>query len=272
MDDNSVFFESEEAIGYSHDTEISEQKRSQSSLYLKLTVNNTDFDFVEWMKEFNAFAKKYDRFLYSAITSAILREKSEDKISFVMGNVKTIVDKIKKDSNKKDYQISDEALKESIVTVSQDKYKMLIKLYDHCNLANTQRSVYNQTKQDISHLTDDAIKQKVGEYEKDITTQLISLVSIFTALSFVIFGGISVLDNLLQNVRVLPVIKTLLVGDLWLICMANLFILFTKFICIMTTRPFDWIKIVIILNAILILALIIILVSGKCVYGTIFFV
>lgn len=272
MDDNSAFFESEEAIGYSHDTELSEQKKAQFSLYLKLTVSSSDFDFIEWMKEFNSFAKKYDRFLYSAISSAILREKSEDKITFVMGNVKTIVDRIKKDLNKKDYQITDEALKESIVTVSQAKYKLLIKLYDHCNLANTQRSVYNQTKQDISHLTDDAIKQKVGEYEKDITTQLISLVSIFTALSFVIFGGISVLDNLLQNVRVLPVIKTLLVGDLWLICMANLFILFTKFICIMTKRTFNWVKIVVILNAILILALAIILISGKCTYGTIFFI
>ncbi len=272
MDDNSAFFESEKAIGFSQDTELSEQKEAQFSLYKNLTVNNSDFDFVEWMKEFNTFSKKYDRFLYSAISSAILREKSEDKITFVMGNVKTIVDRIKKDSNKKDYQISDEALKESIVTISQAKYKLLIKLYDHCNLANTQRAVYNQTKQDIGHLTDDTIKQKVGEYEKDITTQLISLVSIFTALSFVIFGGISVLDNLLQNVRVLDVIKTLLVGDLWLICMSNLFILFTKFICIMTKRIFNWIRFVIIINGILLLALIAILISGKCTYGTVFFV
>ena len=274
MDDNSAFFESEEAIGYSHDTELSEQKKAQFSLYKKLTVNNADFDFIEWMKEFNSFSQKYDRFLYSQISSAILREKSEDKISFVMGNIKTIVEKIQKDLYQNiDYPISDKELQKPIITVSQSNYKLLIKLYDHCNLANTQRSVYNQTKQDISHLTDDTIKQKVGEYEKDITTQLISLVSIFTALSFVIFGGISVLDNLLQNIRELVIIKTILIADLWLICMSNLFILFTKFICFLTGKgkDFKWKTILFIFNVILLAILAIILICGYKIYGKPFF-
>ena len=272
MDDNSAFFESEEAIGFSHDTELSEQKKAQQSLYKKLATTNTNFDFRSWMKDFDIFAQKYDRFLYSQISSAILKESSEDTVTFVMSNVKTIVEKIQIDSSKEnDYPISDKELDKAVATISQCKYKLLIKLYDHCNLANTQRAVYNQTKQDISNLTDETIKQKVGEYEKDITTQLISLVSIFTALSFVVFGGISVLDNLLQNVKILPIMKILLIGDLWLICMSNIFLLFTKFICLMIKRNFDWKWQPLILNAILLVILAIILISGKIIYGTIFF-
>lgn len=274
MDDNFIFFESEEAIGYSHDTELSEQKKAQLSLYKKLTVDNTNFDFIEWMKEFNDFFLKYDRFLYSHISSVILREKSEDKISFLMGNIKTIVERIQKDLYKNyDYAISDKDLQQQIITVSQSNYKLLIKLYDHCNLANTQRTVYNQTKQDISNLTDDTIKQKVGEYEKDITTQLISLVSIFTALSFVIFGGISVLDNLLQNIRELVIIKTILISDLWLICMSNLFILFTRLICFLTDKgkDFMWKTILIIFNLIFLVILGIVLFCGYKIYGQSFF-
>lgn len=272
MDDNFIFFESEKAIGYSYDTELSKQKKAQHVLYKNLTVNN--FDFAGWMKAFNLFALKYDRFLYSQISSAILRETSEDKISFLMGNIKTIVERIKKDSTKEDdYPISEKDLQKQIVTVSQSKYKLLIKLYDHCNLANTQRTVYNQTKQDISHLTDNTIKQKVAEYEKDITTQLISLVSIFTALSFVIFGGISVLDNLLQNIRTLLIIKTILIADLWLICMSNLFILFTRLICFLTGKgkEFNWKPILFAFNISLLIVLGIVLFCGYIIYGKPFF-
>ena len=272
MDDNSAFFESEEAIGFSHDTELYEQKKAQNSLYKKLAAPNTDFDFRSWMKEFDTFSQKYDRFLYSQISSEILRETSEDTVTFVMSNVKTIIEKIQRDShNEKDYSISYDELNKPVATISQCKYKLLIKLYDHCNLANTQRAVYNRTKQDIGNLTDETIKQKVGEYEKDITTQLISLVSIFTALSFVIFGGISVLDNLLQNVKNLPFMKILLIGDLWFICMSNIFLLFTKFICIMIKRNFDWKWRPLILNVILLVIIAIILISGKSIYGTYFF-
>lgn len=270
MADNSAFFESEEAIGYSQDTELSEQKKAQLSLYYKLTANNSDFDFSSWMKEFNTFSQKYDRFLYSVITSAILREKSENKITFVMGNIKTIVERIQRNSSTEDdYPILDSELENSIVTISQNKYKLLIKLYDHCNLANTQRAVYNQTRQDISRLNDDSIKQKVGEYEKDITTQLISLVSIFTALAFVIFGSISVLDNLLQNIKDLVIIKTILIADLWLICMSTIFILFTRFICFLTGKgkDFRWKTLLILFDGILMVILAIILYIGYKIYG-----
>lgn len=106
MDDNSAFFESEEAIGFSHDTELYEQKKAQNSLYKKLAAPNTDFDFRSWMKEFDTFSQKYDRFLYSQISSEILRETSEDTVTFVMSNVKTIIEKIQRDShNEKDYSI-----------------------------------------------------------------------------------------------------------------------------------------------------------------------
>ena len=109
--------------------------------------------------------------------------------------------------------------------------------------------------------------------EKDITTQLISLVSIFTALAFVMFGSISVLDNLLKNIEAQPVIKTLLVGDLWLICMINIFMLFAKFICFLVgkDKDFNWKWSLIIFNLILLAFLALILFFGKGFYGTFFF-
>lgn len=241
---NKAFF-NEDAIRFSQDTKLSEQKKRQLELYEKLASGN--FDFQDWNTAFNSFLKKYDRFLYSVITSAILREQNEDKINFVMGNIQTVLDKTGQND------------------LSTDKYRMLVKLYDHCNLANTQKAVYNQTKQDINQLTDNTIRQKVREYEKEITTQLISLVSIFTALSFVIFGGISVLDNLLQNIKILAPLKTLLVADVWLMCMSTVFILFTKFIFSLTNKGngFRWKTMLAIFNIIFIVIFVIILLVIK---------
>lgn len=48
---------------------------------------------------------------------------------------------------------------------------------------------------------------------KEMNGQLISLVSIFTALSFLIFGGISSLDNIFVGAKDIPVTKLMIVGS-----------------------------------------------------------
>ncbi len=255
----------------------------QNNLYQKLLDKN--FSFKTWIFEFSDFASKYDKFLYSVISSSVINDLSDDEVLQLLSNISLITEKVLEDKSiKRNRKTKEEDFVLESVRLSTEKYKMIYKLYDHCNLAIIQRTAYKESSASIRASVDESfndkyakeydehIKPKIDSFEKDITTQLITLVSIFTALSFVIFGGISVLDNLLQNVRALPVIKTLLIGDLWFICMANLFILFTKFICIIIKKPFKWILIVIILNLILISVLIGILHFGKCTYGTVFFI
>ena len=104
-------------------------------------------------------------------------------------------------SIKQDTQILKSDLKNKKVNISSKGYKLLYKLYDRCNLAIIQRNAYKETKESIqrnvndffeekySEESDRNIKPKMDSLEKDITTQLISLVSIFTALAFVMFGS-----------------------------------------------------------------------------------
>lgn len=122
------------------------------------------------------------------------------------------------------------------LTLSDEERKLLHKLFDHCNLAVVQRNVYNQTKKEIQNITEESFSEKFKSYEKEITAQLISLISIFTALSFVVFGGISILDSLLENTKQLPVVKLFIVGNVWFLCMYNIFALFLKFICKMVNK------------------------------------
>lgn len=243
-------------------------------MFSLIVISPENFDINDWIKDFSKFSKIYKKLLYSKISGKIISCEDNTVIENLTNNLLKIIELIKPKEK-------GEKKKGSLILVDKDCYTLFLKFYDHCNLAITQRAVYlktgnefkeiaSATKSDVTRALDAATK-KINKVEKNISTQLISLVSIFTALSFVIFGGISVFDNLLQNVRTLPVIKILLVSNLWFICMSNLFILFTKFICIMIGKPFKWINVVKILNAILLGVLAIIIFSGKCIYGLVFF-
>lgn len=283
---NDSLLNAQKGSGVARNEAFHKQEELQESIFSLILSSPEDFDIKDWMKEFSDFSKKYKKLLYSKISSKIISCENNIAIENLTNNIGAVIEAIKPKEQSKNTE-------GSFILVDKDCYTLFLKFYDHCNLAMTQRAVYlktenefkeiaSETKDDVKKSLEEATteinkhvkasEQKINEAEKNITTQLITLVSIFTALSFVIFGGISVLDNLLQNVRALPVIKTLLIGDLWFICMANLFIIFTKLICVMTDRNFKIKWYIIILNALLIIFLIAILVSGKCAYGTIFFV
>jgi len=214
---------------YCQDEDLWKQKKVQEEL-IKMLLKE-DFDFTRWIERFKKF--KYTRFLYSEISSYIINEENDIKVGTLVTNLNTITGKIKKEDSTKNEKQS------RYTSLPKEKYEMLYKLYDHCNLACTQRGAYKNTKRTIENEVNSLVDKKMSEYEKSITTQLISLVSIFTALSFVIFGGINILDNLMQNIRIIPLLKTLFVSDLWLICMSNLFILFIKLICKLTSKEIN---------------------------------
>ncbi|MFW5670184.1 MAG: hypothetical protein ACOCM4_13265 [Acetivibrio ethanolgignens] len=51
------------------------------------------------------------------------------------------------------------------------------------------------------------------------------MVGIFTALAFLIFGGISSLDSIFSNAE-LPVLKIIIIGSVWGLCIINLVFVF----------------------------------------------
>lgn len=283
---NDTFLNAQKGSGVARNEAFHKQEELQEHLFSLILTSPEDFDKNQWINEFANFSKKHKKLLYSKISSRIISCEDNNLIENLTNNISDIIESIK--SKEKEVKTKD-----SFISVEKDCYTLFLKFYDHCNLAMTQRAVYlktesefkkiaTQTESDVKNALEEAKReineqveqseQKLNDAEKTITTQLVTLVSIFTALSFVIFGGISVLDNLLQNVKTLPVIKTLFIGILWLICMANLFILFTKFICIIINKKFKWVLVVVILNCILIAILVGILILGKYTYGTVFFV
>lgn len=268
---SNSLFSGETPQKFSENKDIQDAKKSQKNLYDQLKIET--FDFISWITDFNNFACNHKRFMYTFLSSDILQEQNDDTVSLIIQNLTTITNKVneKKDLNA-DYKLEDADKEKQVINLPTEQYRLIMKLYDHCNLANVQRCAYKQSSEDIQKLTDESFDKKFHDYEKDLTTQLIGLISIFTALSFVIFGGISILDNLLQNVSTLPVFKVLFIGDLWLICMVNLFVLFTKLICSLISKTMNFGKYTWLINIVLVIVLVLIILFGKFKYGTIFII
>lgn len=249
------YFDGQEGSNVSNTSEIQSQQKELEEIYGKLL--NKRFDFKKWIDSFSAFSAKHERILYSILSGMILNEKKENHISNLELNLDVINSKItKSDSTTTDF-----------VKVSEDTYKLYYKFFDHCSLAIAQRRIYNQsddmskerTEKIVKQQMQEAIDKRVLEYEKNITGQLIGLISIFTALSFVIFGGINVLESLVDNISKAPEGKLLFLADIWFICMFNVLFVFVKFIAALTSKKIErlWIYFTII-NLVLIILLVII--------------
>ena len=72
---------------------------------------------------------------------------------------------------------------------------------------------------------------------KEMNTQMITMVGIFTALAFLIFGSISSLDGVFENID-LPLFKVISIGLIWGICVSNMIFVFLYCIGKMTKLNF----------------------------------
>ena len=118
--------------------------------------------------------------------------------------------------------------KDSVLIRKTEKY--ILKLWDHINLAQRQYERITEEEEYYQKLASESVEEATKPISNDLNKQLISLVAIFTALSFVVFGGISSLSGIFANANELPVLKVIVFGSLWAICMINLVFMFMFFI------------------------------------------
>ena len=242
----------------------------QQQLY-ELLIND-NFNLEEWMNKFYEYEERHPRFFYSYITQYIFDEENDDRIGRLLVNINSITERIYYSDSTKELSGNerDKSNSTNKIAVSRSQYLMIFKLYDHCNLANKQRLAYKTTKEDIETKiretatstikeNEELIYSKIRDYEKSITSQLIGLVAIFTALSFVIFGGISSFGSIFQIIETASLLKILIILDVWFICMFNLFALFIQMIAMITDKQFKITKYILSINAVLAIILIVLI-------------
>lgn len=176
-----------------------------------------------------AFAKiekyidEYDRLLYSDISNYIFR-KSEEEVSTFQTNLDAILEYVL--SNDYENKIKSESNREKRFKI--EKYqKVVLKMYDHVNLAKRQYSELKETDDDFEDKFKKSFANHQIEFTREMSNQLVTLVGIFTAVAFVVFGGITSLDNIFESgVQNIPLLKLMLTGLVWALCMTNLVYIF----------------------------------------------
>lgn len=175
-----------------------------------------------WLSELDAYLSKYDRLLYSTITNFIYGLNEEEYAIFEV-NLYYVFEEV---MNRPLPEKADDARAAAL------RRRHVLKFYDHVNLARRQSTLYSDKKNNLEEMIAAQIEPKLAASAKDLTSQLIGMVAIFTALSFIVFGGISSLESLFAKLpcntdTVLPVI---IVALAWTLCIGNLLFAFMYFV------------------------------------------
>ena len=165
------------------------------------------------------YIKNYDRLLYTVLSDAIYESfiKNEEKEDFILGNIDYLLDLCNNDIEESSTSSNKNELKNK-------KYvrKVALKIKDHTNLAIRQYRTLKQTDDEYKRKFSEQIGVFKEKLTQDITSQLITLVGIFTAIAFVVFGGISSLGSIFSDINKKSIIKLIISSRIWGIAMFNL--------------------------------------------------
>lgn len=193
-------------------------------LCYSLSVSTRGFEksIEQWFQDLDKYISNYERLLYSSISNYIYGLDEEKYASFEM-NIYSVFQ----------YVMNQDPPNENPGKDAYEKRRRIVmKFYDHVNLAHRQFVLYSQKQADVEVLIEKKIEPELAKSSKELTSQLVGLVAIFTALSFIVFGGISSLESLFfvlsQNDN--SVLATIIVAIAWAFCLMNLLFAFMYFV------------------------------------------
>lgn len=202
---------------------------------LSKKVSEKEFEYEVWIKKFQTYlTMSSERIMYSSISNYIFG-KDEEELTTFETNIDYVLHYVERKvaANTEDEQL-------------RRMFKSVLKFYDHANLAIQQQKLVTRKRVDLEEEVEEILTPKISEITKEMTSQLVGLVSIFTALSFIVFGGISSLENMVTSLQgtlkdqqsILPI---LILAMAWAFCMMNLLFGFMYFVIRITNleKPVD---------------------------------
>lgn len=192
----------------------------------KLLDDELQFNVEETMEYLVSYMHDCHRILYSEFSNLIYAyyEKhnpndASQKISTMLSHIEKLIDytqtntfkeKLLNSNNAKDYE---------------DASKAVIKIWDHISLAQQQYNMLKMSDTEYKQKIDERLSPFQRDLLKELNSQLLTMIGIFTALAFLLFGGISSLENLFANSS-MPTLKFMVVGSIWGFCLLNLLYIF----------------------------------------------
>lgn len=197
---------------------VEELLKKSHALFSRLTIDSVAFECDEFINKLVEFLDTYKRIQYSYLSSLIYNS-DEDIREKIQSNLETLVNYSQTENF--DILLSEE---EQNILVS----KTLVKLWDHYNLAMTQmRDLTIDDFYEKFWPERNDINDTIKEEGRKIHKELIAMIAIFTAMSFLIFGGLNSLSQVLSaSIGELPILNISIVCFAWSLCVYNLIYLF----------------------------------------------
>lgn len=212
------------------DKDITQEMMERVNGFCSALLTDSDkFNKVSVFNDILNYISIYDRILYAPISNTIYAcydEHDIEEASSLIGTMNSNIEAVVAYAQSSEFiERKKKAQGEESKKNLDDTRKVVLKIWDHINLAQQQYSVLKQSDEDYKKKFDKSISPFKEELTKDMNSQLLTMVGIFTALAFLIFGGISSLDNIFSNIE-FPLFKLLIVGTLWGLCILNLIFVF----------------------------------------------
>lgn len=218
---------------------IQEMTEKINTICQLLLTDSNEFDRVTACDEIIDYLDGSKRILYAPISNTIYAcyneheaEETEKMMGDMTANMQAVVEYTLSDEYKRRRRDAGKKQK-----AFDDTKKAVLKIWDHINLAQMQYSTLKQTDSEYEEKFNKMVTPIKEDLSKDLNAQLLTMVGIFTALAFLIFGGISSLGNIFSNQEV-PVLKLMIIGSVWGVCMLNLVFVFLFCVGKMTKLKF----------------------------------
>lgn len=217
-------------------------QQEMNEIFQLFTLNKVAFNQdKEGIKQrLEKYLNTYHRILYSTISVSIFELDNELKDN-VIQNLTSLANSIDLSEEMKEID------------------KVILKLLDHILLANNQLSTLEVTEEKVKPIVDQSIKSlnitirkqtsKINTLKNDVKkdidaqkdgllSQMIAIVSIFVAISFVMFGGMSLLNGLFDfsEMSYVPVSELLCLGAMFGIIMLAIIYAFMYFVLRITEK------------------------------------
>lgn len=219
---------------------LQEMQTALRKFFERLDKPNEKFNPADAFDELLRYINNYDRILYSSISNIIYAHYSRndvmtDPAGTLLSNLDALILYSENETNiaAKKKALAKNQSEESV----DDARRVVLKIWDHVTLASQQYTMLKQSDTEY----DEKFKKRITAYKEDMAkemnAQMLTMVSIFTALAFLIFGSISSLDGIFENVN-LPLFKVISIGLIWGLCVSNMIFVFLYCIGKMTTLNF----------------------------------
>ncbi len=223
-----------------HSDRLQEMEADLRKFFGRLDKPNEKFNAADAFDELLKYINNYDRILYSTVSNIIYAHYScdnatSDPAGTLLSNLDALIRYSENENNiaAKKAALSKNQTEKSV----DDARRAVLKIWDHVTLASQQYTMLKQSDAEY----DEKFKKRISSYKeemsKEMNTQMITMVGIFTALAFLIFGSISSLDGIFENID-LPLFKVISIGLIWGICISNMIFVFLYCVGKMTKLNF----------------------------------